>query len=261
MISLILGILLISNSMLICRRPRWSSQVRRSRFSTSACHQSMMLCGLGLLLLLIFVRVDDERDSKPALIHLALFEDVDAFVHELKFHTIASRCPGGDFFTVPLFMQVLITSAPSRQGSRCCRCSVSVIVGAVPGPASGQEPYAEVRRSTRGDSDDTGCARPGGAHEHGTSPLDLALGLTILGFGNGLIGSTNMNIVLSPVPPDATAEASGANSTLEQVGNSVGVANSGHAADRVAHSWRCSRTVDEHHAHANGEGRGAAGDR
>jgi hypothetical protein len=57
-----------------------------------------------------------------------------------------------------------------------------------------------------------------------TTPLDLAWGLAILGFGNGLIGSQIVNLTLSAVPPEETAEASGSNSTLEQVGNSVGVA-------------------------------------
>ena len=58
----------------------------------------------------------------------------------------------------------------------------------------------------------------------GTRPLVLGLGLSVLGFGAGLIGSQIVNLILSTVPVEETAEASGVTSTLEQVGNSVGVA-------------------------------------
>ncbi len=52
---------------------------------------------------------------------------------------------------------------------------------------------------------------------------DLAMG-ALFGLGVGLINSQILNTILSSVEPDLTAEASGINSTFEQLGNAIGVA-------------------------------------
>jgi hypothetical protein len=51
----------------------------------------------------------------------------------------------------------------------------------------------------------------------------LALG-ALFGLGLGLINSQILNLILSSVKPDLTAETSGVNSTFEQLGNAIGVA-------------------------------------
>lgn len=54
-------------------------------------------------------------------------------------------------------------------------------------------------------------------------PSDLATGI-LFGLGLGLIASQILNLILSSVSAEDTAEASGLNGTFEQLGNSVGVA-------------------------------------
>jgi MFS family permease len=55
------------------------------------------------------------------------------------------------------------------------------------------------------------------------SVSELAMG-ALFGLGVGLINSQILNTILSSVKPDLTAEASGINSTFEQLGNAIGVA-------------------------------------
>jgi MFS family permease len=55
------------------------------------------------------------------------------------------------------------------------------------------------------------------------SPEDLAFG-ALFGLGLGLIASQLLNLILSLVSPDQTAETAGLNSTFEQLGNAIGVA-------------------------------------
>jgi fucose permease len=52
---------------------------------------------------------------------------------------------------------------------------------------------------------------------------DLALG-ALFGIGVGLIASQILNLILSSVEPQETAETAGLTSTFEQLGNSIGVA-------------------------------------
>ena len=54
-------------------------------------------------------------------------------------------------------------------------------------------------------------------------PSDLATGV-VFGMGLGLIASQILNLILSSVSAEDTAEASGLNGTFEQLGNAVGVA-------------------------------------
>jgi predicted MFS family arabinose efflux permease len=53
--------------------------------------------------------------------------------------------------------------------------------------------------------------------------LDLLPGLALYGFGIGFAGAQLTNVILSEVPLEGTGGASGANSTIRQVGSALGV--------------------------------------
>jgi len=58
----------------------------------------------------------------------------------------------------------------------------------------------------------------------GDKPGGLVPGLFVFGLGLGLVGSQIVNLILSSVNQEQTAEASGVSSTLETLGSSVGTA-------------------------------------
>jgi len=58
----------------------------------------------------------------------------------------------------------------------------------------------------------------------GDDPLGLLPGLFVYGLGMGLVVSQIVNMIMSAVTPNQTAEASGITSTLETLGSAVGTA-------------------------------------
>lgn len=225
MITIVLGILLIADyGFLIARQPVVVAGQELSLFGLGLS-PVVFLVGIGTLLLLLFVQVERERaqQQKATLIHLEIFDDAD-FVSGLRVRAIQVSILAGILFTIPLFMQVSFGITAFATGVALLPLSIGVIVGAALGARLGRQrlPRTMVRLGALILT--AGALALVVTVSTSTTPLDLAWGLAILGFGNGLIGSQIVNLTLSSVPPDETAEASGSNSTLEQVGNSVGVA-------------------------------------
>lgn len=69
----------------------------------------------------------------------------------------------------------------------------------------------------------TGLVSLSASIQPGIGPEDLVFG-GLFGLGLGLIASQLLNLILSLVSPNQTAEAAGLNSTFEQLGNAIGVA-------------------------------------
>ncbi len=225
MIALVLGILLISDyGLLIAKQPLVVGGIELSPFNLGLSPAAALL-GLGLLLLLLFVQVEtrNNTENRPSLVHLTLFTIAD-FVNGLKVRSIQVSAIAGILFTVPLFMQVSFGISAFDTGLALLPLSISIILGAFLGVrlSRARLPIQIVRIGTLVLA--LGAVIMVARMNTGTGPLDLALGLSVVGLGAGLIGSHIVNLVLSSVSPDETAEASGVTSTLEQLGNSVGVA-------------------------------------
>jgi predicted MFS family arabinose efflux permease len=225
MIALVLGILLISDyGLLIAKQPLVVGGIELSPFNLGLSPAAALL-GLGLLLLLLFVQVEtrNNTENRPSLVHLTLFTIAD-FVNGLKVRSIQVSAIAGILFTVPLFMQVSFGISAFDTGLALLPLSISIILGAFLGVrlSRARLPIQIVRIGTLVLA--LGAVIMVARMNTGTGPLDLALGLSVVGLGAGLIGSHIVNLVLSSVSPEETAEASGVTSTLEQLGNSVGVA-------------------------------------
>jgi hypothetical protein len=183
------------------------------------------LLGTGIILLLLFIRVENRnnRESRPSLIQLALFKIAD-FVTGLKVRSIQVSIIAGILFAVPLFVQVSFGTSAFHTGLALLPLSISIVIGAAIGVrvSNRRLPRTIVLAGTLIMT--FGALALVVGMNTGTSASDLGLGLTILGFGSGLMASQIVNLTLSAVSPEQTAEASGITSTVEQVGNSVGVA-------------------------------------
>jgi hypothetical protein len=219
MISFVLGILLISDyGVLIARQPVVIARYGDLDSGASGCRR-WWCCWVSAFSSCSFScrSRTSGRGTQAALIHLALFE-IDALSTASE-SAHSGLDPGGDSVHGAAVHAGVVRHQRLRDwrraaavvGQRDRRCGAE--------PASQEPGCRSVVRL--GALVVTLCARPGGRMNTGTSPLDLALGPRS-GFGNGLIGSQIVNLVL-PVPPHDCRGVS-ANSTLEQVGNSVGVA-------------------------------------
>ena len=225
MIALVLGILLISDyGLLIAKQPLVVGGIELSPFnlglslprrswgwaSSSCCSSCRSRRGIT------------PRTGHPSCTWRS--SRLSDFVNGLKVRSIQVSAIAGILFTVPLFMQVSFGISAFDTGLALLPLSISIILGAFLGVrlSGARLPIQIVRIGTLVLS--LGAVVMVARMNTGTGPLDLALGLSVVGLGAGLIGSHIVNLVLSSVSPEETAEASGVTSTLEQLGNSVGVA-------------------------------------
>jgi MFS family permease len=225
MIAIVSGILLISDyGLLISKKPLVLGGVEISPFNLGVS-PAVWLLGLGMILLLLFIQVERRktRRGEEPLVPLELFQIAD-FVNGLRVRSIQVSVLAGILFTVPLFLQVSYGISAFETGLALLPLSISLIIGAFLGIrlARARLPKTVVMWGSVIVS--LGAVGIIAGMNEGTRPLQLSLGLSIFGFGAGLIGSQIVNLILSSVSPEETAEASGITSTLEQVGNSVGVA-------------------------------------
>jgi hypothetical protein len=184
-----------------------------------------VLIAIGLTLLTLFVGLEERkaRNGQPTLVRLTLFKIID-FVNGLKVRAIQVSILAGILFTVPLFMQVSFGISAFATGVALLPLSISLIVGAGLGVKAGSR-WLPKRIVQVGSLIVTvGAVWLAVSINRSTVPMEMALGLSIFGFGNGLVGSQIVNLILSAVSAEETAEASGTSSTLEQLGNSLGVA-------------------------------------
>ena len=76
--------------------------------------------------------------------------------------------------------------------------------------------------------------------------LALQPGFALFGLGIGFAGSQLTNVILSDVEPEKSGAASGANSTVRMIGNSLGVAIIERVAERVHDPARRRRRARRH---------------
>lgn len=225
MISIVLGILLISDyGLIIAKQPLMIGSVEFNPFNLNLS-PALWLMALGTVIFMLFLRLENAHaeHGQPSLVQLALFKITD-FVRGLKVRAIHVSVIAGVLFTVPLFMQVSFNISAFQTGLALLPLSIFLIIGAAMGVRliKSHLPKTVVRLGA-------GVMILGAlilviGINKGSQPVDMALGLGVLGFGAGLVGSQIVNLILSAVSPKQTAEASGITSTLEQLGNSVGVA-------------------------------------
>jgi MFS family permease len=225
MIAVVLGILLVSDYGLVFGKQPLVIAGREISPFNIGISPAIVLIGIGIIFLLLFVRTEARKakNGQPTLVRLTLFKIAD-FVNGLQVRAIQVSVLAGILFTVPLFMQVSFGTSAFATGLALLPLSISLIVGAWAGvrASSNWLPKRIVQAGSLIVS--LGALWLVASVNTGTVPIDLALGLGIFGFGSGLVGSQIVNLILSAVRPEETAEASGTASTLEQLGNSIGVA-------------------------------------
>jgi MFS family permease len=183
------------------------------------------VAGAGIALLWAFVRWQAHRDRSGTdpLIHLGLLRIAPLRAGLLTF-LAQSLILMGVFFTVPLYLQLVLGLNALETGIRMLPVSVAMFVASLAGSslATRYAPRTLVR---------TGLAAVLAATVAlltSVQPtlLELRFGLAmgLLGIGLGLIASQLGNVVQSSVDASGRSEAGGLQYTAQQLGSALGVA-------------------------------------
>ncbi|HEY3334582.1 MAG TPA: MFS transporter [Candidatus Limnocylindrales bacterium] len=179
----------------------------------------------GVLLLALFLWVEGRRDRAGKFF---LF-DVDlwrypAFRYGNLAGTIVALGEFGLLFALPLFLQGVIGYSAFETGLVFLSLAMGAFVAA-PLAARLSRMYGPRRVVTLGMIlEAVGILSTSLLISSTVSGLALAVPLFVYGVGVGLATAQLTSIVLSDIPPERSGLASGANSTLRQVGSALGIA-------------------------------------
>jgi EmrB/QacA subfamily drug resistance transporter len=180
---------------------------------------------IGLVALVLFIVVEHRRSRAGKFF---LF-DVDlwlypAFRYGNLAGTIVSLGEFGLLFALPLFLQGVIGYSAFETGL----VFLSLAIGsffAAPLAATIARAWGPRRAVTLGMGlEAVGIVSTSLLVSTTTTGLVLALPLFVYGVGVGLATAQLTSIVLSDVPPERSGLASGANSTMRQIGSALGIA-------------------------------------
>ena len=183
----------------------------------------VVLAGFGFLWL--FRRWEQRRESRgeDPLVRLGLFQN-RPLTAGLKTFLAQNTILLGVFFTIPLYLQIVLGYDAFETGVRMLPISLAMLVTSASGPK------LAARWSPRG------IVRTGfvflvvaivamlGTIEPSLDGVAFTLALTLLGIGMGLIASQLGNVVQSAVEPADRSEAGGLQWTSQQLGSALGTA-------------------------------------
>ena len=180
---------------------------------------------LSVIFLILFAITELrlEKQGKSPLLRLSMFKNM-GFATGIATLGILSLGQFGTFFVLPIYMQNVLGFDAFKTGLVFLPASIAILIV---GPLSG---FVSSKVGPR-------WIVSGGMFilALGTFILSrslatdsnwftLAPGLILLGAGVGASGAQLTNIILSSVPIQLAGEASAANSTIRQVGTSIGIA-------------------------------------
>lgn len=223
MMLLVLGTLAISDyGIFIAKQPFMIGDITFAPFNLSIVP---FLWAAGIICLMMFARheTDFAKKAKATLVDLNLFKIVD-FVKGLNIRFIHVALIAGTTFAVPLFLQVTFGLSAFETGFILLGLTAGLILTAIGGTRKRLDvlPKNKIRNGFL--ISIVGLGIMLAYVQVGTAPVGLIPGLFVYGMGLGLIASQIVNLVMSAVKPNQTAEASGVTSTLETLGSSVGTA-------------------------------------
>lgn len=223
MMLLVLGTLAISDyGVFIAKQPFMIGDFVFAPFNLSIVP---FLWAAGIICLMMFTRheTDFAKKAKATLVDLKLFRIVD-FIKGLNIRFIHVALIAGTTFAVPLFLQVTYGLSAFETGFILLGLTAGLIITAIGGTRKRLDvlPKNKIRNGFLISM--VGLAIMLVYIQIGDAPIGLIPGLFVYGMGLGLIASQIVNLVMSSVKPEQTAEASGVTSTLETLGSSVGTA-------------------------------------
>lgn len=216
MILIVLGVLLIADHGLL---------IAKQDFSIFGLSVVPFLFGLGVICLVMFAR--NERtiraSGRDALVDLRLFKRPQ-FTRGLSVRFLQVALMAGITFAVPLYLQVTYGLSAFETGLILMGFTAGLLLTALGASRRGLQ-YSAKRKMMAGFVVSIlGVLLIAGYVAVGSSPLGMLPGIFIYGLGLGLVTSQVVNMIMTTIPSNKTAEAAGVTSTLETLGSSVGTA-------------------------------------
>ncbi|MCO5189985.1 MAG: MFS transporter [Anaerolineae bacterium] len=220
--SIVLGILLAqSYGFFIAKQPFTIGSFEIAPFGLSI---TPILVGLGFLLVLLLFSWEThlEATSGSGLFKPSILNAV-GLKSGIATRFIQMAITAAFLYLVPLMLQLSFEFTAMQTGIALMPFSIMLLIFAILGARLSSRYYAKRIIQVGFVIAAIGLGMIAISITPDATPTELALG-GLFGAGIGLIASQLLNLILSSVPQQDTAETAGLNSTFEQLGNAIGVA-------------------------------------
>jgi MFS family permease len=220
--SIVLGILMAQEyGFFLAKKPFEIGSLSIAPFGLSV---SPVTIGFGVIMIMLLVQWEErlERLGSDGLFPPSLFQ-TPGLKAGIIVRFVQMSVMAGFLYIFPLMLQLSFSYTAMQTGMALMPFSLSLLVMALLGSKFSAKFFANRIIFLGFVLSAVGLGMLGASIKPNVSATDLALG-ALFGLGVGLINSQILNLVLSSVDSDLTAEASGVNSTFEQLGNAIGVA-------------------------------------
>jgi MFS family permease len=183
-----------------------------------------ILVGLGLLLVLIFLRWEHRLEEKggDGLFRPSIL-DTRGIKPGLGVRFLHVGIMAGFLYIVPLMLQLSFEFTAMRTGLALMPYSISLLIMAILGARLSGRFFANRIIQVGFILSAAGLGWMAATIQPNATPEDLALG-ALFGAGMGLVASQILNLILSGVTAEQTPETAGLTATFEQLGNAIFVA-------------------------------------
>lgn len=183
-----------------------------------------VMVGFGILMIMLLFHWEErlEEKNKDGLFGPSIF-GTPFLTRGIAVRFVQMAVTAGFLYVFPLLLQLSFEYNAMQTGVALMPFSLGLLVMAVVGARLSARFYANRLLVIGFIVATAGLISLNASIQPGITPQDLVFG-GLFGLGLGLIASQLLNLILSLVSPDQTAEAAGLNSTFEQLGNAIGVA-------------------------------------
>jgi len=183
-----------------------------------------ILIGLGILLILLLFRWEDRQESRglDGLFRPSIF-NVPGIISGFASRFTQVGIQAGYLYILPLMLQLSFSLTAMQTGIALLPFSIGVLMASLGGARLSSRFFANRMIQVGFVVCSAGLGAIGASIQPTSTVSDLALG-GLFGLGCGLIASQIINLIISSVQPEQTAETAGLSGTFEQLGNAIGVA-------------------------------------
>jgi MFS family permease len=220
--SIVLGILLAQKyGFFLAKQPFLIANYEFAPFGLSI---TPILVGLGILLVLLLFRWEKRQEEKDldGLFRPSIF-NIPGIVSGFSVRFTQMLITAAFLYIFPLLLQLSFEFNAMETGVALMPFSLSLLVLALVGARISSRFFANRIIQVGFVLAVAGLLAIAASIQPDATAKDIALG-GVFGAGLGLIVSQILNLILSSVSQEQTAETAGLTSTFEQLGNAIGVA-------------------------------------
>ncbi|NOX61107.1 MAG: MFS transporter [Chloroflexi bacterium] len=220
--SIVLGILQAQEyGFFLAKKPFMIGDLAFAPFGLSI---SPVMVGFGVIMIMLLFAWEErlEASGGDGLFRPSIFQ-TPGLKSSMAVRFVQMAIMAGFLYIFPLMLQLSFSYTAMQTGLALMPFSLSLLIMAILGAKLSAKFFANRIIVAGFVLATAGLGVIGASIKPDIRATDLAVG-ALFGLGLGLINSQILNFILSSVKPEQTAEASGVNSTFEQLGNAIGVA-------------------------------------